>query len=123
MDLALGCVEFWWVDYVLALNILLGNNNAATRLKTINNDIFFGWHITQQQQQHQQQQQQQQQQQHQHQHQHQRQQQTNKYKERLNGDEMMLMLMMMYKNRAACMRKQVLVCLIHNTTYETDVIL
>ena len=46
MDLALGCVEFWWVDYVLALNILLGNNNAATRLKTINTDFFGKWLIS-----------------------------------------------------------------------------
>ena len=33
--------ESWWVNYVLALDILLGNNNAATRLKTINNDFFY----------------------------------------------------------------------------------
>ena len=34
------CVESRWVDYVLALDILLGNNNAATtRLKAINNDF------------------------------------------------------------------------------------
>ena len=30
MGLALVCAESRWVDYVLALNILLGNNNAAT---------------------------------------------------------------------------------------------
>ena len=33
--------ESRWVNYVLALDILLGNNNAATRLKTINNDFFY----------------------------------------------------------------------------------
>ena len=27
------CVESRWVDYVLALNTLLGNINAATRIK------------------------------------------------------------------------------------------
>ena len=32
--------ESRWVDYVLALNILLGSSNAATRLKTINNDFL-----------------------------------------------------------------------------------
>ena len=41
MDIAFYvCEESRWVDYMLALNILLGNSNAATRLKTINNDFF-----------------------------------------------------------------------------------
>ena len=37
-----ACAESRWVKYVLALNTLLGNNNAATRL--INNDFFLMEH-------------------------------------------------------------------------------